>query len=143
MGKKLKKEMSTVLTLTCCYREPRANSNSVDKNGDSSPGNSYCDREEVSLLSESPYRIFKVAERGEVGEFRAIIEKDKRKVYARDNSGKTPIHHAAAGNCVNILEVIVENDGDVNYASDYKGNSALHLAVEANSADAVEFLLRQ
>ncbi|XP_053683490.1 transient receptor potential cation channel subfamily A member 1 [Sabethes cyaneus] len=96
---------------------------------------------DVCLLSESPYRILRAAESGNLDEFIRLYEGDNGRLVVKDSKGRTAAHQAAARNRVNILHFIHEHGGDLN-AQDIFGNTPLHVAVENDSLDALEFLLR-
>ncbi|XP_039436937.1 transient receptor potential cation channel subfamily A member 1-like isoform X2 [Culex pipiens pallens] len=96
---------------------------------------------EVCLLSESPYRILRAAESGNLEEFVRLYEGDNGRLAIKDSRGRTATHQAAARNRVNILNYIYTQRGDLN-EQDMFGNTPLHLAVENDSLDALEFLLK-
>nr|XP_029722327.1 transient receptor potential cation channel subfamily A member 1-like isoform X1 [Aedes albopictus] len=96
---------------------------------------------EVCLLSESPYRILRAAESGNLDEFIRLYESDNGRLSVKDSKGRTAAHQAAARNRINILSFIHDQGGDLN-AQDSLGNTPLHLAVENDSLDALEFLLK-
>ncbi|KAJ1525322.1 hypothetical protein ONE63_010144 [Megalurothrips usitatus] len=95
---------------------------------------------EVCLLTESPFRILRAAESGNLEDFARLLVADPRRLTVRDSRGRAAVHQAAARNRINILQFIVANDGDLNI-QDKAGNTPLHLAVEANALEALEFLL--
>ncbi|XP_050093578.1 transient receptor potential cation channel subfamily A member 1 isoform X1 [Anopheles aquasalis] len=96
---------------------------------------------EVCLLSDSPYRILRAAESGNLDEFIRLYEADNNRLAVKDSKGRTAAHQAAARNRVNILAFVHQQGGNVN-AQDMVGNTPLHTAVENDSLDAVEFLLK-
>ncbi|XP_062543504.1 transient receptor potential cation channel subfamily A member 1 isoform X2 [Armigeres subalbatus] len=96
---------------------------------------------EVCLLSESPYRILRAAESGNLDEFIRLYEGDNGRLAVKDSRGRTAAHQAAARNRINILNFISAQGGDLN-AQDSLGNTPLHVAVENDSLDALEFLLK-
>ncbi|XP_065074384.1 transient receptor potential cation channel subfamily A member 1 isoform X2 [Ochlerotatus camptorhynchus] len=95
---------------------------------------------EVCLLSESPYRILRAAEAGNLDEFIRLYEGDNGRLAVKDSKGRTAAHQAAARNRINILSYIHQQGGDLN-AQDSFGNTPLHVAVENDSLDALEYLL--
>ncbi|XP_052892549.1 transient receptor potential cation channel subfamily A member 1 [Anopheles moucheti] len=95
---------------------------------------------EVCLLSDSPYRILRAAEAGNLEEFIRLYEGDNNRLSVKDSKGRTAAHQAAARNRVNILTFIHGQGGNLN-AQDMVGNTPLHTAVENDSLDALEFLL--
>ncbi|XP_058838850.1 transient receptor potential cation channel subfamily A member 1 isoform X10 [Topomyia yanbarensis] len=96
---------------------------------------------DVCLLSESPFRILRAAESGNLDEFIRLYEGDNGRLAVKDSKGRTAAHQAAARNRVNILSFIHDHGGDLN-AQDISGNTPLHVAVENDSLDALEFLLK-
>ncbi|XP_055535400.1 transient receptor potential cation channel subfamily A member 1 isoform X2 [Wyeomyia smithii] len=96
---------------------------------------------DVCLLSDSPFRILRAAESGNLDEFIRLYEGDNGRLVVKDSKGRTAAHQAAARNRINILQFIHEHGGDLN-AQDIFGNTPLHVAVENDSLDALEFLLR-
>nr|QDR50963.1 Transient receptor potential cation channel A1 [Heliconius melpomene] len=97
---------------------------------------------DVCLLAESPYRILRAAESGNVEDFRRLYVTDPSRLSVRDTRGRCAAHQAAARDNVNILEFIKNQNGDLNIA-DNAGNTPLHVAVENESLRAIEFLLNQ
>ncbi len=61
-------------------------------------------------------------------------------VHRRDESGRTPLHYAAAVGAAGV-DLILEAGADPNARAD-DGSTPLHLAVERGSISAVEALLR-
>ncbi|XP_058054410.1 transient receptor potential cation channel subfamily A member 1 [Anopheles bellator] len=96
---------------------------------------------EVCLLIDSPYRILRAAESGNLEEFIRLYEADVTRLAVQDSKGRTAAHQAAARNRVNILSFIHQEAGNLN-AQDMIGNTPLHTAVENDSLDALEFLLK-
>ncbi|XP_059479839.1 transient receptor potential cation channel subfamily A member 1 [Neocloeon triangulifer] len=95
---------------------------------------------EVCLLQDSPFRIIRAAESGNVEEFSRLFFTDPNRINVRDSKGRTAIHQAAARNQVPILQFILTNHSDLNMI-DTSGNTPLHLAVENTALEAVDFLL--
>ncbi|CAG7721205.1 unnamed protein product [Allacma fusca] len=95
----------------------------------------------LCLLKESPLRILRVAECGNVKELKRILNRDPTRLHAHDSKGRRAVHQAALKNHVGVLEVIVENDGDLN-VQDIEGNTPLHAAGDEEALNAIDFLLR-
>ncbi|CAG9864669.1 unnamed protein product [Phyllotreta striolata] len=93
-------------------------------------------------ISQSPFRILRVAESGNLEVFQRLYYADPTRLVIRDSRGRTPIHQAASRNRVNILQFIVDQGGDLN-VQDNAGCTPLHVAVEHDSLDAVDFLLQK
>ncbi|XP_041987192.1 transient receptor potential cation channel subfamily A member 1 [Aricia agestis] len=96
---------------------------------------------EFCLLAESPYRILRAAESGNVEDFMRLYFSEPSRLSVRDARGRTAVHQAAARNNTNILHFINNCSGDLN-CRDKAGNTPLHVAVENESLDAIEFLLQ-
>ncbi|XP_070501676.1 transient receptor potential cation channel subfamily A member 1 [Chironomus tepperi] len=96
---------------------------------------------DVCLLVDSPYRILRAAERGNLDEFVRLYQFDNTRLTVKDGRGRTVAHQAAAKNRKNILLFIHEMHGDLN-CQDNTGSTPLHFAVENDSFDAIEFLLQ-
>ncbi|XP_050334009.1 transient receptor potential cation channel subfamily A member 1 isoform X3 [Bactrocera neohumeralis] len=96
--------------------------------------------EQVCQLRDSPYRILRAAESGNLDEFKRLYQSDNARLSIRDSKGRTAAHQAAARNRVNILRYINDQRADLN-AKDNAGNTPLHVAVENNSFDALSYLL--
>ncbi|XP_047524586.1 transient receptor potential cation channel subfamily A member 1 [Pieris napi] len=97
---------------------------------------------DVCLLTESPFRILRAAENGNVDDFMRLYMSEPTRLTVKDARGRTPAHQAAARNHTNILLFIKNYSGDLNIR-DNMGNTPLHVAVENESLDAIEFLLQQ
>ncbi|CAG7718043.1 unnamed protein product [Allacma fusca] len=96
--------------------------------------------QDVCLLLESPFRILRVAESGNVKEFQRLVTNDISKLNVRDSRGRAAVHQATIRNHVSILQVVVTFNGSLNLADNH-GNTPLHLAVEFETLDTLEFLL--
>ncbi|XP_069689310.1 transient receptor potential cation channel subfamily A member 1 [Periplaneta americana] len=96
---------------------------------------------EVCLLIESPYRILRAAESGNVEDFGRLYLAEPARLGVRDSRGRAAAHQAAARNKLNILQFIAAHGGDLNIR-DHVGNTPLHVAVENESLDVVDYLLQ-
>ncbi|XP_018323110.1 transient receptor potential cation channel subfamily A member 1 [Agrilus planipennis] len=94
----------------------------------------------VCFMRDSPYRILKAAESGNLEAFQKLYFSDQTRLTIKDTRGRTAAHQAAAKNKVEILQFISAHDGDFN-VQDNVGNTPLHVAVENESLEAVDFLL--
>ncbi|XP_034122159.1 transient receptor potential cation channel subfamily A member 1 isoform X2 [Drosophila guanche] len=96
--------------------------------------------EQVCLLRDSPFRILRAAESGNLDDFKRLFMADNTRISLKDGKGRTAAHQAAARNRVNILRYIRDQSGDFN-AKDNAGNTPLHIAVECDAYEALDFLL--
>ncbi|XP_052746471.1 transient receptor potential cation channel subfamily A member 1 [Bicyclus anynana] len=104
-------------------------------------GNERVNSGDVCLLAESPYRILRAAESGNIEDFMRLYLMDSSRLALKDARGRTAAHQAAARNNTNILHFIKNYGGDLNPA-DVAGNTPLHIAVENESLEAIDFLLQ-
>nr|XP_008191477.1 PREDICTED: transient receptor potential cation channel subfamily A member 1 isoform X2 [Tribolium castaneum] len=95
----------------------------------------------ICLMTESPFRILRVAECGNLETFQRLYFADPTRLSIKDSRGRTAAHQAAAKNRITILQFILSQGGDLNN-QDNAGNTPLHVAVEHESLDAVDFLLQ-
>ncbi|XP_046808710.1 transient receptor potential cation channel subfamily A member 1 isoform X1 [Lucilia cuprina] len=96
--------------------------------------------EQVCLLRDSPFRILRAAEAGNLDDFKRLYQADNSRLSLQDGKGRTAAHQAAARNRVNILRYMRDQNGDFNIR-DNAGNTPLHMAVECDSYEALDFLL--
>ncbi|KAL1517881.1 hypothetical protein ABEB36_001587 [Hypothenemus hampei] len=94
----------------------------------------------VCSIANSPYRILRAAESGNLEMFQRLYIQDPSRLSIRDPRGRTTAHQAAARNRINILTFITQQGGDLN-AQDNVGNTPLHVAVESEALDAIDYLL--
>ncbi|KAJ6640634.1 Transient receptor potential cation channel subfamily A member 1, partial [Pseudolycoriella hygida] len=94
----------------------------------------------VCLLRDSPFRILRAAEAGNLDDFIRLFHSNNNRLSVQDGKGRTAAHQAAARNRVNILQFIKEQHGNLD-VQDMAGNTPLHLAVENDSLEALEYLL--
>ncbi|XP_016959263.2 transient receptor potential cation channel subfamily A member 1 isoform X1 [Drosophila biarmipes] len=95
---------------------------------------------EVCLLRDSPFRILRAAESGNLDDFKRLFMADNSRISLKDGKGRTAAHQAAARNRVNILRYIRDQNGDFN-AKDNAGNTPLHIAVDCDAYEALDYLL--
>ncbi|XP_023702416.1 transient receptor potential cation channel subfamily A member 1 isoform X3 [Cryptotermes secundus] len=96
---------------------------------------------DVCLLTDSPYRILRAAESGNVEDFGRLYLAEPGRLGVRDSRGRAAAHQAAARNKLNILQFIAAHGGDLNI-KDHAGNTPLHVAVENESVEVVDYLLQ-
>ncbi|CAG7726425.1 unnamed protein product [Allacma fusca] len=96
----------------------------------------------LCFLEESPLRILRVAERGNVKEFTQLISRDPSLLMVCDNKGRTAVHQAALKDRTAILKVIHEYKQSFD-TLDEDGCSPLHIAVRSEALDSIGFLLEK
>ena len=65
---------------------------------------------------------------------------EKTDVHAKDNEGKTVLHHAAACGDLNVVKHLIDKGADV-HARDNEGKTALHHAAAQGHLDVVKHLV--
>src|SRR6266851_8618446 len=73
--------------------------------------------------------IFTACEAGHVRAVENLLRNDPGLVHTTDSDGLTPLHHAAFGGNVNVVELLLRMGADVNATSAH-GSTPLHMAVE-------------
>ncbi|XP_076027422.1 transient receptor potential cation channel subfamily A member 1b [Genypterus blacodes] len=86
--------------------------------------------------------IFELAERGELTLLENLVRKSPEVLSEKDECGASPLHRAAAGGHVTLIQFItsVIDSQDVN-SCDGQGNVPLHSAVEKNKVESCRALL--
>ncbi|XP_043850025.1 transient receptor potential cation channel subfamily A member 1 [Dromiciops gliroides] len=86
--------------------------------------------------------VFKVILKGNVKRLQSFIMKNRDGLHKYDELNATPLHHAAAQDQVELLEMII-NDSSFEGLNvlDVSGNTPLHWATEKNQIENVKFLL--
>ena len=88
---------------------------------------------------QSTQTIFQAAGSGNLPRVQALVEGDANVVWARSESGLTPLHYAARFNQVGVAEYLLEQGADPNAAARHAG-TPLDLAAEAGSTDLAKLL---
>ncbi|KAG8225855.1 hypothetical protein J437_LFUL004785 [Ladona fulva] len=96
---------------------------------------------EVCLLQDSPFRILRAAESGNVDLFGRLYKADPGRLNLKDNRGRTATHQAAERNKTQILRFVFAHGGDIN-VQDKSGNTPLHVAVEHEALDSIGYLIQ-
>ncbi|XP_068955651.1 transient receptor potential cation channel subfamily A member 1 [Petaurus breviceps papuanus] len=93
-------------------------------------------------MDASEEDVFKVIFKGNVKRLQSFIMKNHDGLYKYDELNATPLHHAAAQDQVQLLEMII-NDSQFEGLNvlDVSGNTPLHWAVEKNEVENVRLLL--
>ncbi|XP_071393309.1 transient receptor potential cation channel subfamily A member 1-like isoform X2 [Centroberyx affinis] len=86
--------------------------------------------------------VFELAEKGDLALLENLVKKSPEVLSERDESGASPLHHAAAGGHVALIHFIttVIPSEEVN-SCDGQGSVPLHWAVERNQAESCRALL--
>ncbi|XP_029934626.1 transient receptor potential cation channel subfamily A member 1b isoform X4 [Myripristis murdjan] len=86
--------------------------------------------------------VFELAEKGDLALLESLVRKNPEVLSERDESGASPLHHAAAGGHVTFIQFIttfIDSEG-VN-SCDWQGSVPLHWAVERNQAESCRALM--
>jgi ankyrin repeat protein len=78
--------------------------------------------------------------RGDLEAVKALVSIDARRAYTPDANGVTPVHRAAAGNHIEVIEFLLQNRADPN-ALDRYGDTPLKRASYDGFVDAANALL--
>uniref|UniRef100_A0A669BZV4 Transient receptor potential cation channel, subfamily A, member 1b n=1 Tax=Oreochromis niloticus TaxID=8128 RepID=A0A669BZV4_ORENI len=86
--------------------------------------------------------IFELAEKGDLALLENLVKKSPEVLSEKDECGAGPLHHAAAGGHITLIQFIstVTDAQDLN-SCDEQGNVPLHWAVERNKAESCKALL--
>ncbi|XP_074477546.1 transient receptor potential cation channel subfamily A member 1b [Sebastes fasciatus] len=85
--------------------------------------------------------VFELAEKGDLALLENLVRKSPEVLSEKDECGATPLHHAAAGDHVTLIQFITVIDSQVLSSCDEQGNVPLHWAVEQNKAESCKALL--
>ncbi|XP_068249556.1 transient receptor potential cation channel subfamily A member 1 isoform X2 [Palaemon carinicauda] len=95
---------------------------------------------DVCQMQESPYRILKMAAKGDESEIERLCVADRTRVQVEDSKGWNAVHHAAANNQPLSIVLLFNHGADINW-QDNNGRTPLHIAVEKESIDAIDTLI--
>lgn len=84
--------------------------------------------------------IHNAARTGDLAKVRLLIQQDSSCLKASDARGRQPVHEAARGGHLDVLDFLQERGADLN-APDAQTTTPLHEAAAANRAEVVTFLL--
>ncbi|KAM9337048.1 transient receptor potential cation channel subfamily A member 1b [Symphorus nematophorus] len=95
--------------------------------------------EDPTLASRN---VFELAEKGDLALLENLVKKSPEVLSEKDECGASPLHHAAAGGYITLIQFIttVIDSQELN-SCDEQGNTPLHWAVERNKADSCRVLL--
>lgn len=86
--------------------------------------------------------VFELAERGDLALLENLVKKSPEVLSEKDECGASPLHHAAGGGYVTLMQFITTAiDSQELNSSDEQGNVPLHWAVERNKAESCRALL--
>jgi len=86
--------------------------------------------------------VFDAVKANDPRRVRALLDLDPALVASRDVTGRTPLHCAALGTSLPLLELLIDRGAKVN-ATDRQGWTPLHVAVNKGSCDLVGCLLNR
>ncbi|TWW71029.1 Transient receptor potential cation channel subfamily A member 1 [Takifugu flavidus] len=86
--------------------------------------------------------VFQLANKGDLALLENLVKKNPEALTERDETGATPLHHAAAGGYITLIQFITAlvDPEEINSCDD-QGNVPLHCAVEKNKAESCRALL--
>uniref|UniRef100_A0A3Q0QSM7 Transient receptor potential cation channel, subfamily A, member 1b n=1 Tax=Amphilophus citrinellus TaxID=61819 RepID=A0A3Q0QSM7_AMPCI len=88
------------------------------------------------------YNIIQLAERGDLAHLENLVKKSPEVLSEKDECGASPLHHAAAGDHVTLIQFITTvTDAQALNSCDEQGNVPLHWAVERNKVESCKALL--
>lgn len=85
--------------------------------------------------------IFGLAEKGDLAILECQVRKSPEVLREKDEYGAGPLHHAAAGGHITLIQFIMSVDSEELNSCDERGNAPLHWAVEHNQADSCKTLM--
>uniref|UniRef100_A0A8D3DX68 Transient receptor potential cation channel, subfamily A, member 1b n=1 Tax=Scophthalmus maximus TaxID=52904 RepID=A0A8D3DX68_SCOMX len=93
-------------------------------------------------LALASLNVFKLAEQGDLALLENLVRKSPKVLSEKDECGASPLHHAAAGGHVTVIQFItaVTDTQELN-SCDEQGSVPLHWAVESNKAESCSALM--
>ncbi|KAJ0059586.1 hypothetical protein NL108_001965 [Boleophthalmus pectinirostris] len=85
--------------------------------------------------------IIELAEKGDLAILESQVRKSPEVLREKDELGAGPLHHAAAGGHVTLIQCIMSVDSEQLNSTDEQGNVPLHWAVEKNQAESCRVLM--
>ncbi|XP_061460813.1 transient receptor potential cation channel subfamily A member 1 [Rhineura floridana] len=113
------------------------------QSGESKQNTSYegvvCEADAASIASQD---VFKVISDGSTCRLRSFIKKNRDGLKKLDDLNATPLHHAAGGGQLELMQVIIDDSSvEALNVIDCSGNTALHWATKKRQAESVKLLL--
>ncbi|KAM9163470.1 LOW QUALITY PROTEIN: transient receptor potential cation channel subfamily A member 1 [Pangshura tecta] len=98
-----------------------------------------CEADAASLASQD---VFKVISDGSACRLRSFIKKNRCGLSKLDELNATPLHHAAGGGQIELMEMILDDSSnEALNVMDSSGNTPLHWAAKKNQVESVKLLL--
>jgi ankyrin repeat protein len=96
----------------------------------------------LSLAAAQPQEIFDTLRKGDIQTVKALIEKTPQLVDARDGDGMTPLHYAAYGRDVGLINFLVDKGAKLELRSAQQ-KTPLHIAVMNDRQEAASALIKR
>ncbi len=84
--------------------------------------------------------IHQAAKEGDLAKVKALLEKNTDLINAKNENGQTPLHIAASGGQLAVVEFLISQGADINLRQN-NGATALHFACFGGHRDVVEWLI--
>lgn len=72
-----------------------------------------------------------------------IINKNKKLLYLKDQSGSIPLHYASMGNHSSLIRLLMKDNYDTIQIKDNSLSNALHIACEYATIDVISFMIEK
>ncbi|XP_060133733.1 transient receptor potential cation channel subfamily A member 1 isoform X1 [Zootoca vivipara] len=100
-----------------------------------------CEADAASVASQD---VFKVISDGSTCRLRSFIKKNRDGLKKLDELNATPLHHAAAGGQLELMQMIIDGSStEALNVTDSCGNTPLHWATKKSQIGSVKLLLRK
>jgi len=108
--------------------------------GTSSGQGSQSQRQQTKQQALRSGNIHVSSEDGDLVAVQRILSAGRQSLSSRDSMQRTPLHRAARGGQVQVMQFLLEKGADINARDEYEW-TPLHMAAEANKPEAVKFLI--